>query len=96
METLVRIVLTLHALTNQILSDIRSRTRVLHYLFVNVFPYKIFVRVKQKILTSFPREHKPFWQLSRLDDFNINGIPKGYSELSLISKIELFAKIIDS
>ena len=28
----------LQALTNQILSDVRSRTRVLHYLFVNVLP----------------------------------------------------------
>ena len=27
------------ALTNQILSDVRSRARVLHYLFVNVLPY---------------------------------------------------------
>ena len=27
------------ALTNQILSDARSRTRVLPYLFVNVLPY---------------------------------------------------------
>ena len=28
----------LQALTNQILSDVRSRPRVLHYLFVNVLP----------------------------------------------------------
>ena len=27
------------ALTNQILSDVRSLTRVLHYLLVNVLPY---------------------------------------------------------
>ena len=30
---------TTQAMTNQILSDIRSRIRVLHYLFVNVLPY---------------------------------------------------------
>lgn len=30
----------LKTLTNQILSDISSRTRVLHYLHVNVLPYK--------------------------------------------------------
>ena len=28
------------ALTNQIHSDVRPRTRVLHYLFVKVLPYQ--------------------------------------------------------
>ena len=36
-------------LTNQILSDVGSRTSVLHHLFLNVFYMKIFVRVKPKI-----------------------------------------------
>ena len=59
------------------------------------FHIKIFVRVKQKVLTCIVREYKPFWQLSRLDDFNINKIPNGYSEPSRTSKIELFAKKVD-
>ena len=35
----VNVLSYLQALTNQILSDVRSRTRVLNYLFVNVLPH---------------------------------------------------------
>ena len=35
------------ALTNQFLSDVRSRTPVLHYLFVNVIIYQNIVRVDE-------------------------------------------------
>ena len=58
----------------------------------------------KKCLTSVPREHKPFCQLSRLDDFAINAIvnlfvheglkiPEAYSKASRISKMELFANL---
>ena len=63
------------------------------------------VLIKQKNLTCIPREHKPFWQLSRLNDFVINtiahlfirerlNIPEAYSEPSITSKMELFPKIV--
>ena len=69
------------------------------------FHIKIFVGVQQKVSTCVPREHKPFWNLSPLDDFTINAIanlfvherlkiPEANSELSQTSKIELFADLI--
>ena len=41
--------------------------------------------LSKKYLTFIPQEHKPFWQLSQLDDFVINTIerletPEAYSE----------------
>ena len=53
------------------LSDVRSRTRVFYYLFVNVLRIKIYV-LSQKYITCIPPEHKPFWQWIQLDDFTIN------------------------
>ena len=64
----------------------------------------MFVCVKKKFLTCIHCEHKPFWQLSWLDDFTINAtancfayeilnIPKAYS--SWTSKMELFARIVN-
>ena len=35
----------IQALTNKILSNVCSRTRVLHYLFVNILPYQNICRV---------------------------------------------------
>ena len=94
-------------MTNKIFSDIHSRTRVLHYLYIvlHYFHIKICVPVHQKYLTCIPREHKSFWQLSRLNDFTINAnanlfvherlkIPRAYSEPIQTSKMKLFAKII--
>ena len=60
--------------------------------------------VFRKCLTLIPREHKPIWQLSRLDDFTINiimnlfvykrlNIPEAYSEPNQVSNMELFAEI---
>ena len=45
----------MQALTNQDVSDVRSRTPVLQYLFVNVLPYQIFLRVDEteNILHTF-------------------------------------------
>ena len=54
-------------------------------------------------LTCIPREHKPFWQLHRLDDFAINAnallfvhdrlkIPEPSTEPIRTSKMELFAE----
>ena len=69
------------------------------------FCIKIFVCLKQNLpYFESLREQKPFWQLSRLDDFTINAIvnffiyerlkiSEAYSELSRASNMELFAKI---
>ena len=61
------------ALTNQLLSNICSHTPVLHYLFNNVLPYYniCMCSLSKKYLICIPCEHKPFWQLSQLDDFAI-------------------------
>ena len=40
--------------------------------FVEPCIFKIFVHVKQKYLTCIPLEHKPFLQLSQLDEFAID------------------------
>ena len=46
------------ALTNQIFSDVRLRTRILHYLFVSIyFQIKIFVRVKKNMYVSISYLH---------------------------------------
>ena len=41
------------------LSDVRSRTRVFYYLFVNVLRIKIYV-LSQKYITCIPPEHNHF------------------------------------
>ena len=41
-----------------------TTTSILKYLYV----------LSKKYLTLIPREHKPIWQLPRLDDFSINAI----------------------
>ena len=69
------------------------------------FHIKIFVGVQQKVSTCVPCEHKPFWNLSSLDDFTINAIanlfvyerlkiPEANSELSRTSETELFADLV--
>ena len=65
----------LQALTKQILSDVRSPTPVLHYLFVNVLPhYNVCTcTLSKKCLTCISREYKPIWHLSRKGDFAIIG-----------------------
>ena len=61
--------------------------------------------LSKKYLTCFPCEHKPFLQLSQLDEFVINAIanhfvhekikiPEAYSEPSPTSRMELFANIV--
>ena len=76
------------ALTIQILCVV-LHTRVLHYSLM-YFHIRIIVRVRQKkYLTCIPREHKPFWQLHRLDGFASN--EKAYSDPSRTSKMELSA-----
>ena len=60
--------------------------------------------LSKKYFTCISHEHKPFWQLSRSDDFTVNAfadlfvyerfkISDAYSELSRTSEIELSAKI---
>ena len=62
--------------------------------------------LSKKYLTCIHREHKPFLQLSLVDDFTIDGmanlfflerlkVPEAYSELSRACKMELFAKIVN-
>ena len=55
----------IQALTNLVLSNIRSGTPVLQYLFVNVFPYQKICRfinlfIKQKISYTFFYKHSMF------------------------------------
>ena len=96
------------ALTNQILCDLCSDTHVLHDFYVNIYTstLKYLYVLRRKCLTCIPCEHKPFWKLSQLNDFSINAIvtllvpeklkiPDTYSELSLTSKMELFAKMVN-
>ena len=50
--------------------------------------------LSKKYLTFIPQEHKPFWQLSQLDDFVSNTIerletPEAYSEPIWTTKMEL-------
>ena len=63
--------------------------------------------LNKKYLTCISCEHKPFWQLSRLDNFTIDvianlfvherlKIPEAYSDPSQTSKTELLAKIVNS
>ena len=58
-------------------------------------------------LTGIPRKRKPFWQLSRLDDFTTNAIANLFvherlkisgssSETSRTSKTGICAKIVNS
>ena len=94
------------AVTNQILSDVHSRTRVLHYLFVNVLPILTYLYLlSKKYLICISRQRKTFWKVSRLDDFVINAIanlfvhdrlkiPEAYSEPSRRSKMELFVNLV--
>ena len=73
------------------LSFFREHTSILKYLYV----------LNKKYLTCIFREHKPFRQLSRSNDFTTDAvanlsvherrkIPEAYSEPSRISKMELF------
>ena len=83
-------------MTTKILADFQICISVpLKYLYV----------LSKNYLICIPREHTPFWQLSRLDDFSINPtanlffheklkIPKEYSELSRAFKIEFFANLV--
>ena len=70
------------------------------------FHIKIFVVLRKKNLTCIAHEHKPFLQLSPLDEFNINTIanpfvhenmkiPETYSEPSQTSRMELFANLVN-
>ena len=67
----------------------------------------MFVHLKKKYLNCIPRERKPFWLLTGLDDFTINAIaklfvherlkiPEAYSEPSRTSKMELFTNLVYS
>ena len=58
--------------------------------------FSLFLSVKQKLLTCILHEHKPFWRLRWSNEYNIDGIPKGYSEPSQTSKMKLLPKIVDS
>ena len=62
--------------------------------------------LSKKYLTCISHENKPFWQLSRLNDFSFNAIanifvqevlkiPVAYSELTGTSKMELFTKMVN-
>ena len=95
------------ALTNRVLTDVFSRTRVLCYFFVNAATsiLKYLYVLNKKYFTCIPREHKPFLQLNRLDEFDINAIanlfvherlkvPEAYSESSRTSRMELFANLV--
>ena len=61
LSSIVKIVHFTQALTNQILSDVRSRTPALQHLFVNVLPYQnICVLMKQKIPPRLCYKHSAF------------------------------------
>ena len=66
----------IQAFTNLVLSNVRSRTRAIHYVFASVLPCEKICpcRLRIKYLTCLPRKNKLFWQLKRLDDFTISHI----------------------
>ena len=102
-----KVLLLNQALTNQILNDYLHILMLYIICSLTYFHIKIFAHVKEKHLTCIPYEHQPFWQLSRLDDLAINAtakhlvygrlkMPEAYSEPSQTSKIDLFAKVVNS
>ena len=48
---------------------------ILHYMFVNMFPYWNICTcsLSKRYLTCIPHEHIPFWQQKGLSDFAISG-----------------------